>query len=165
MRSLDPAPVRRSVAPLLVCIGLTLGGSSTAQERPNTPEFREACDRLVCQCGCHKTVSTCDMENCHSATPIREEVWSRLQGGESIAAIVDVFRQRYGLTILSQPPTTGFHLTAWVMPFVFLIGGAVFIFRVLRSWKAGNTGRVEAEVPAIDAHHRARIEKELRELN
>ena len=135
------------------------------QERPNTPEFRDACDRLVCQCGCHKTVSTCDMENCHSATPIREEVWSRLQAGESVLEIVEVFRERYGLTILSQPPTTGFHLSAWIMPFVFLVGGAIFIARILKSWKTAKQEQVDREPPRLDERRRARIEKELRELN
>ena len=165
MRSPDTRNTVNRLILLLGLIGLSTVAVALAQERPNTPEYREACDRLVCQCGCHKTVSTCDMENCHSATPIREEVWSRLQAGESVAEIVNVFQERYGLTILSQPPTSGFHLSAWIMPFLFLTGGAVVTARVLKSWRSAKGEQVDEVPPSIDEHQRARIERELRELN
>lgn len=145
-------------------LGLSVS-SIGAQERPSSPEYREATNSLVCQCGCYKTIDTCDMENCHSATPIREEVWKRLQSGESVASIIKVFTERYGLTILSQPPTSGFHLSAWIMPFLFLAVGAIMIRQVLLSWKKQSLATPDDAPIPVNSLERARIEKELRDLN
>jgi cytochrome c-type biogenesis protein CcmH len=136
-----------------------------AQERLSTPEYRYVCEQLVCQCGCNSTVATCAMENCHSAEPIREEVAERLENGESPASILNVFRERYGLQILAAPPASGFHLTAWVMPFIALVLGAIVIAMVLRSWRR----RAPAGGPEPDGglsdYERARIERELRDFS
>ena len=148
-------------------LGLLLGIATPllSQDRPHGPEFREAGDALMCQCGCGATISTCSMEHCHSSEPIREEIWDRMQNGESIASIVEAFKERYGLIILSAPPATGIHLTAWIVPFVVLVIGAFVTRQVLRSWTR-HTETVEAAVvtPISDAT-RARIEKELRDLS
>jgi cytochrome c-type biogenesis protein CcmH len=144
-----------------------------AQERLNTPEYREACASLMCQCGgCSATVYSCAMEHCHSAEPIREEIAERIQKGESVGSIVKAFEERYGLAILAAPPASGFHLTAWIAPFAVLVAGFFVTRHVLRSWKqqtvAAGTGVVEmaphAPTPISEAQ-RARIEKELREIS
>lgn len=145
---------------------LSMAALSLSQEqRPHGPEFREAGDALMCQCGCGATISTCSMERCHSAEPIREEIWDRLQNGESVASIVDVFKERYGLVILSAPPASGFHLTAWIVPFVALVVGAFVLRNVLRSWKQQSAATEPAVVTPISDAQRARIEKELRDLS
>lgn len=161
MKSLDRART-------YVLLGALLGGgAAVAQERINTPEYHAVCDALVCQCGCNSTISTCAMESCHSAEPIREEIASRLQKGESPESIIEVFKERYGLVILSAPPMTGYHLVAWVTPFVALFIGFFITRHVLRSWKqqtAGGPGGVASmEIPPPSDAQRARIERELRE--
>lgn len=141
-----------------------------AQERLNTPEYREACASLMCQCGgCSATVYSCAMEHCHSAEPIREEIAERIQKGESVESIVKAFEERYGLSILAAPPASGFHLTAWIAPFVVLVTGFFVTRHVLRSWTqqtvAGGAGVVDMALhPPTDAQ-RARIEKELRDIS
>ena len=121
---------------------------------------------MMCQCGgCSATISTCSMEHCHSAAPIREEIWDRLQNGKSIASIVEAFKERYGLVILSAPPTSGFHLTAWIVPFVVLLVGAFATRQVLRSWRQQTEAMQPAVVTPISDAQRARIEKELRDLS
>jgi cytochrome c-type biogenesis protein CcmH/NrfF len=156
----------------VLALSLALSAATTvAQERLNTPEYRKACAALMCQCGgCSATVYTCAMEHCHSAEPIREEIADRIQKGESAESIVKVFEERYGLAILAAPPTSGFHLTAWIAPFAVLLVGFFFTRHVLRSWKqqtvAAGAGVVEMtpEAPISEAQ-RARIEKELREIS
>jgi len=149
----------------VVLFGLMLGAASAliSQERAHGPEFRAAGAALMCQCGCGATISSCSMERCHSAEPIREEIWERLQNGETINAIVDVFKERYGLIILSAPPASGFHLTAWVVPFIALILGGFVTRQVLRSWTR-QTVPADVVVPITTAD-RARIEKELKDLS
>jgi cytochrome c-type biogenesis protein CcmH/NrfF len=138
-------------------------GVALAQERPSSPEYRDACTRLMCQCGCNQTIANCSMEHCHSAEPIREEIWERLQKGESVASIIKVFTDRYGLVILSAPPAEGIHLLAWMTPiFAFLIG--LFVtWQVLRSWRR-QTPSTESAAESLSDAQRARIERDLRDL-
>lgn len=152
--------------PALAALAASLftAGALVAQERMNSPEYREACDALTCQCGCYSTISNCAMENCHSAEPIREEIASRLEAGESVEGIVTAFRERYGLAILSAPPAKGFHLTAWVTPFVVLVIGLFVTGHVLRSWRRETVPSDPAPISMSDAQ-RDRIERELRELS
>ena len=141
-----------------------LASAAFAQERAHGPEFREAGDALMCQCGCNQTISSCSMERCHSTEPIREEIWERLGNGESVASIIEVFKERYGLLILSAPPASGFHLTAWIVPFAVLVIGAFVTRHVLRSWTRQTEPAADVVTPISDAQ-RARIEKELQDLS
>ena len=156
-----------TAATAALVVSLTAPVSGFAQEHPAPPEYRAACEQLVCQCGCNSTVATCSMDRCHSAEPIREEVLERVQNGESVESILEVFRERYGLQILAAPPTTGFHLAAWVMPFIALVLGTVVITLVLRSWrrKASAAAVGQQATPSISDHERARIERELRDFS
>jgi cytochrome c-type biogenesis protein CcmH/NrfF len=157
--------LRLLVTGLAIGFLLSFGGLSLSQEHGSGPEYHAVGDALMCQCGCGSTISTCSMERCHSAEPIREEIWERLQNGESVQSIIEVFKERYGLVILSAPPASGFHLTAWVVPFVVLVIGAFVTRQVLRSWtRESETGEAAVVTPISDAQ-RARIEKELRDLS
>jgi cytochrome c-type biogenesis protein CcmH/NrfF len=155
----------------VIALSLTGAGAlATAQERLSSPEYREATTALTCQCGgCSATVYHCAMDHCHSAEPIREEVAERIRKGESVESVVKVFEERYGLAILSAPPTSGFHLMAWIAPFVVLFAGFFFTRHVLRSWKqqtaAGGPDVVERIPHGPTDAQRARIEKELRDLS
>ena len=146
---------------------LSFASLSLSQEHGSGPEYRAAGDALMCQCGgCGSTITTCKMERCHSAEPIREEIWERIKNGENVESIIDVFTERYGLVILSAPPTSGFHLAAWIVPFFVLLIGAIVTRHVLRSWtRHAEAGEAADVVTPISDAERARIEKELRELS
>lgn len=150
---------------LVIGLLLSFAAIALSQEHGFGPDFRAAGEALMCQCGCGATIATCAMERCHSAEPIREEIWERLQKGDSVASIIETFKQRYGLIILSAPPTSGFHLTAWIVPFVVLLIGAFATRHVLRSWTRHGEEMEPAAVVSISDAQRARIEKELRDFS
>lgn len=116
-------------------------GRAPAQDRYNTEAYRQVTGALTCQCGgCNAIVSECAMDRCPSSNPIREETAERLRAGETPEAVIARFRDRYGLAVLAAPPAAGFHLTAWVLPGVFLVlGGAAAAF-VIRSWRRETPG-------------------------
>jgi cytochrome c-type biogenesis protein CcmH len=123
-------------------------------------EYREACDRLVCQCGCNEQLSVCAMQNCSSATPMRAEIRERLEKGDTVDLIVDSFVARYGKKVLSAPTTKGFDLSAWIMPFVMLCLGLVVV-----AWVAVRMARPAATAtdqapPTVDP----RVEEELKQF-
>jgi len=99
---------------------------------------------------------------------MRAEIREKLAGGETNDAIVASFVDRYGLVVLSAPPTSGFNLSAWIMPFVVLVIGAWVAKKVLGSWRH-QTVQAEASAPAgesdaISSDQQARIERELRDF-
>lgn len=109
---------------LSAAVAVTLAAQTP---RDITKDYKDACDRLVCQCGCNEQLSVCAMQNCGSAVPMRAEIHERLLKGESVDAIVDSFVARYGKKVLSAPTMKGFDLTAWIMPFVILCLGTVLV--------------------------------------
>jgi len=131
-----------------------------AAPRDISRDYKEACDRLVCQCGCNEQLSVCAMQNCSSATPMRAEIRERLQKGDTVDLIVDSFVVRYGKKVLSAPTTKGFDLSAWVMPFVVLCLGLVVVAWVAVRMARSTAETVEPEPPAVDP----RVEEELKEF-
>jgi cytochrome c-type biogenesis protein CcmH/NrfF len=123
-------------------------------------QYKEACDRLVCQCGCNEQLSVCAMQNCGSATPMRAEIQERLLKGESVDQIVESFVARVGKQVLSAPTTKGFDLAAWVAPFLILCVGLIVV-----GWVAVRLVRpVGVPVEGAQSVMDPRIEKELREF-
>lgn len=136
-----PPTARLALLPATVSILAGGAGGAAAQDRYNTEAYRQVTGALTCQCGgCTAIVSECAMDRCPSSNPIREETAERLRAGEAPDEVIARFRDRYGLAVLAAPPTAGFHLTAWVLPGVFLVfGGAAAAF-VIRSWRRETPG-------------------------
>jgi cytochrome c-type biogenesis protein CcmH len=155
--------VRRPAQIALVVLLLAANLLSQAM----TPEVKRIGDRLACQCGsCNNQVSTCPMLNCHSATPLREEIAGMIKQGLNADQIVSAFVGKYGKVILAAPPAEGFDLMAWILPFIVLLSGFVFVYWLIRVWlirkpalAPGTTG-----TPEIPESYQKRIERELKDL-
>jgi len=143
---------------LLLCLWAAAAPAQTP--RDISREYKEACDRLVCQCGCNEQLSVCAMQNCSSATPMRAEIRERLQKGDTVDQIVDSFVARYGKKVLSAPTAKGFDLSAWIMPFVILCLGLVVVVWVAVRMARPAADAIEEELPAVDP----RVEEELKEF-
>ena len=125
-------------------------------------DYRAACERLICQCGCNEQLTVCSMQNCSSATPMRAEIRERLLKGESVDAIVQSFVSRVGSQVLSAPTMKGFDVTAWIMPFVILCLGAIVVgWIAVRMARPGPASAGE-EIPAAQAD--PRVDQELRDF-
>ncbi len=112
-------------------------------------DYRTACERLICQCGCNEQLTVCAMQNCSSATPMRAEIRDRLLKGESVDAIVQSFVARVGSQVLSAPTMKGFDITAWIMPFVILCLGAIIVgWIAVRMARPAPASAVEGIPPA-----------------
>ena len=158
---------------LSVMLMLVLGSPANPTQQYSAEEalFKEVSESLVCRCGCNKMLSICEMQGCHSATPMRAEVKEKLAEGVGKEAVLAGFVDRYGLVVLSAPPTSGFHLSAWIMPFVVLLAGAWVAKRVLGSWKrqtaetrGESPGKPGKKVAKVTDEQRARIERELQDF-
>jgi cytochrome c-type biogenesis protein CcmH len=143
---------------------LALAGPAAGQKLT----VKEVGEELVCQCGCNHVLYNCTMQNCHSATPMREEIQNKLDEGQTKKQIVAAFVEQYGMKVLSAPPPRGFNLSAWVIPFVALGAGAFVAVKVLQSWRR----RTVAAAPTVAAfpqglsdERRLAIERELEDFD
>ena len=105
------------------------------------------------------------------AQQMRQVIRQQLQSGKSEQDVVQYFIRSYGDQIVWLPPWQGFSLLIWLVPMIFLLGGIVLVFIVLREWKSGggvtekNDGASKDEI-SLDAdleQYRAQLEAELAE--
>lgn len=123
--------------------------------------FNHISDKLVCQCGCNMGLRVCNHENCPSAIPMRHEIETQLQAGNTDDAIVASFVKKDGDQVLAEPPATGFNLAAYVMPgFGLLIG--LFLVATFASRWTSRRRLVAAPAAPVDPALRERIERELK---
>ena len=67
---------------------------------------------------------------------MRGIIRQQLQSGKSEQEVIQYFVSRYGDRILLSPPMQGLTLLAWIIPIALMIGGAMLVFFVLRSWQS-----------------------------
>ena len=124
----------------------------------------EVAGDFICLCGCNQVLHTCSMIACPNRNPMLAEVGAQLDQGLSEETIVQNFAEKYGLGVLSSPPTSGFNLTAWITPFVALLIGAmaaVYFVRQFRSrWSAAAAPSTDTGIDT--ARYNERVEEELR---
>jgi len=133
------------------------------------PSFQELEESLTCQCGCGLTVHSCNHLQCGSALPLRQEIREQMTLGKNKEEILSHFAGKYGEKILSAPTTTGFNLTAWVMPFAMVALGAIFVTLTLLRWTRRNRAAAATrpapapggETPAAASAHERILEREL----
>lgn len=98
------------------------------------------------------------------AQQMRGVIRQQLQSGKSEQEVIRYFQSRYGDRILWSPPWQGFTLLAWLVPIGMLLGGALLLFFVLRSWqtkaRSGPTGD-EAEPAYVDEAELQRFKDQL----
>lgn len=155
----------RPVQPLLAALAMMIvlaPAAAVASTRKATEE------RLTCQCGCGLTVHTCNHLQCSFAVPVREDIATSLAAGQSTEAIIGRYVEEYGEKVLSSPTTEGFNLLAWWGPYIALAFGCgvlLIVFRRLRSAAKLEPAVVTAAGTAVTSAARARLERELEELD
>jgi cytochrome c-type biogenesis protein CcmH len=68
------------------------------------------------------------------AGQMRGVIRAKLEAGESEQQIIAYFVERYGDSVLIEPPWRGFGVAVWLAPVGVLVAGGVLLWRILRSW-------------------------------
>ncbi len=154
-------PWRNSLLPLVVT-ALCLGQSASQLMRP---EIRRVGAHLACLCGnCKNTVGDCAMIGCHYSHPAREKIDKLLAEGKPDQAIVARFVKDEGRRALAMPPAEGFHLLAWVMPFVAIAFGLAGIVWFVRT-RLRRPGTAVALDDELVSRYRERMDRDLAKLD
>ena len=144
-----------------VVIALTLTTAPFAMSADHQ-RVREVADNFICICSCNQVLHSCNHLGCPNRTPMLTEVETMIDQGLSEDQIVQSFTEKYGYTVLSSPPTSGFNLTAWVMPFVALFVGAMTAVYFVRRFRSRWSEAAAGTSPKVDtATYQNRVEEEL----
>lgn len=142
--------VRRlgSLTLLVVVLIAVLPGVVTAQDQAEgqdiySPRTLQIARTLLCPVCAGETVAD---SNSELARQMRDEIEQQVQAGISNEEITAYFVERYGKTILADPPKSGFELSLWWMPVLAVSIGALVVGLYLRERTGGS-----AATPAMGA--------------
>lgn len=169
--------LRFTVYGLLGIVFLLLFSPAAAQETGRVvtdDEVNAIARELYCPI-CESTpLDVCPTQACKDW---RDVIRTKLEEGQTEEEIKAYFELQYGARALAEPPQSGFSLSAWIMPIVFVIAvslGFVYYMRSIRAPQeppasvAGQSGALVQDPqfqPEPDQDdYEARIERELREL-
>ena len=130
--------------------------------RANAATVSDISQQLICQCGCTMVLLNCSHTECTSREAMTTLISENLAKGQSETQIIQIFVAEYGEQVLAAPPKRGFNLTAWVMPLVALLLGAVAIYLGLKKWVRPETpSQTDAMVGEDDEIYQRQLEEEL----
>jgi cytochrome c-type biogenesis protein CcmH len=115
----------RLVAVLAFCALVVSGAGAAAPPRAADLEAELVCP--VCE-------TTLDQSNAPIAMKMKAFIRARIAAGDSEQQIKDALVAEFGPEVLAKPPGGGFGLLAWLLPLVALLGGAVVVGLLIRSW-------------------------------
>ena len=131
-----------------------------------TPDVKRVGMKLACLCGgCNNTVGDCPMIGCHYSAPAREKIAAMQKAGTEDQQIIDAFVKDQGLKGLATPPTEGFSLVGWLMPFIAVGFGLIAVWMVLRRFtKLTPAPITQLDKAVLDRYH-DQIEQEIEKLD
>ncbi|HZC23009.1 MAG TPA: cytochrome c-type biogenesis protein CcmH [Candidatus Binatia bacterium] len=134
---------------LAFAVCFSLGASN------NSARFHDLSHRLMCSCGCAQMLGECNHIGCAESDRGRAELTAAIGSGKTDQQILDSFAAKYGATVLAAPPTHGFDLTAWIIPFAVFAAALLATILLVRRWSIGNTAIPQPPTnPELDALRR-----------
>jgi len=119
--------------------------------------------KFVCVCGtCNQMLTECNHFGCPTSGPMLAEIAAELDEGQNDQSIISHFAEKYGISVLSAPPASGFNLAAWLMPFVALAAGGMLVIYFVRQYRLKWRAVPAAEVDV--AKYQQKVEEELKKF-
>lgn len=130
---------------------------ASAQDLDKTA--REIEGNLMAPCCWSQTI---DKHTSSISKEMRLGVKEMLARGESKDEVIAHYVRQYGQRILAVPPATGFNLTVFVLPGLFLLGGGWVVVLVVRRWRQERLGeRQHIPYEEVDGLYAERLAREL----
>jgi cytochrome c-type biogenesis protein CcmH len=141
--------------------GLLVYGSAFAQQpTPSDDQVNAIARQLYCPVCENVPLDVCPTQAC---AQWRDLIRQKLAAGWSADQIKNYFVVQYGDRVLATPPRHGLNWLVYVLPPLFILGGAALLFAVLRSMRRSTPGVPSAAPPAAssDDPYVKRLEDEL----
>jgi len=140
---------------------------SVSPVRADSATVDDISKKLICQCSCMMVLGNCSHVECTSREAMTAVIEQRIAEGQSEEQIIQSFVAQYGEKALATLPKQGLNLTAWVLPFVAIIGAGGVIYVALKKWvRQGKNRQATAvtEAQEGDEEYQRRLEEELEEF-
>lgn len=128
-------------------------------DEPLSPEALSIANSLNCPVCQGESVRDSNAQLAHD---IRQLIQQKLDQGESRQQIMDYFVNRYGVTILRQPPKHGFSLALWWIPVGALAAGLLILGGFVTQRRRSVLAAAESEPSPVDDPELARFEQRVR---
>lgn len=105
-------------------VNLALGQTPDPSDR-----VHDIAKQLNCPSCAGRNLSDCPTDTCMQW---KQEIKSQIVAGRSDAEVISYFQDRFGPTVLQEPPREGAFLLIWVLPIlacVALIGGVIVVLK------------------------------------
>ena len=112
---------------LLVGALLLVAAGSASGAPPNAADLEAELVCPVCE-------TTLDQSNAPVAERMKTYIRVRIAAGDSEQEIKDALVAEFGPEVLARPPEGGFGLLAWLLPLAAVVGGALVVGFLIRSW-------------------------------
>jgi cytochrome c-type biogenesis protein CcmH len=135
-----------------------------AQDPVGDDEVNAVAKKLYCPVCENTPLDVCPTQACKDW---RELIRQQLSDGWTEAQVLDYFATNYGPQALAQPPASGFSALVWILPVIGLVGGGIFLWRLLRRWQNHPppaepvVAKTTTDSPDIAPEMLARIEQEI----
>ena len=143
--------IRLSV--LLVLAALVAPTAGLAATPPRAADLEAEIVCPVCE-------TTLDQSNAPIAERMKAFIRARIAAGDSEEQIKDSLVAEFGTEVLAEPPGGGFGLLAWLLPLGALLGGAVVVGFLVRSWSR-RRGPPPPAADLLDPDLERRVDEEL----
>lgn len=130
---------------------LIVGTTLTFAQDPDYDRINEIAKDLNCPTCAGINLADCRTQTC---AQWKDQIGDYVEAGYTNQEVLDEFVARYGEQVLQEPPKSGFTLVLWVLPFIALIAGAVWLYYTLRRWANRETASA-AVATAPESAHRA----------
>ena len=114
---------------LLAVVLVVVGVQGVAAQDVYSEETLRISRKLECPVCNGQTVADSTSQ---IARQMRDVIEQKVQAGESEEQIIDFFVARYGESIVTEPPKSGFTLALWWMPVVVVVLGAAVVALFVR---------------------------------
>lgn len=149
-----------------LAVVLSVGSGSASVAARQTPARQAAADlsrELMSPFCPGKLLADCTSS---LAGDLRTRIRTRLEAGESKAAVKADLVREFGPEILGAPPAQGVGWVAWLLPALLAIGTAIGIGRkVMHAARSGSQLPAVAGAGGTDAAALTRLDDELRDLD
>lgn len=137
---------------ILFAILLLVGGCSSSSETPSAEELEEKAQgidkSLMCPICPGETI---DQSQSTLAKQMQTIVREKLAQGESREEILQFFVDKYGPSVLAEPPKRGFNLLVWVVPPMALVLGGGIVVMIVRGMRRSPYEHAPVEEPLAQA--------------
>lgn len=154
---------KRAILVLTVCLSLLLAApfGVLAEDLGITMQqqslYNEMMKIFIAPDFCGKSLEDCPAG---ITVEMREGILQQVKDGADKEEIIDYWTGVYGMKILAAPPKSGFFLSAWVLPIIGILVGALILSGVLRR-RMGVDGKNKPNKSSIPGEYEEELKQEV----